>query len=87
MEKLKKWRAASKMGPHVFHQFLNHLHAAINNKQILPTRKRTSRIDHNIDEAIEDQTSIGYLQALQGRISTKWRKAEALAKGQRYESL
>ena len=75
------------MSPHVFHPFINHLHATMNNKQLPPTRTRTSRIGRTIDEAIEDQTAIGLLQALQGRISTKWRKAEALAKVQEYKLL
>ena len=50
-------------------------------------QRRTSIIGRTIDEAIKDQTSIGWLQALQGRISSKWREAEALATGQEYNAL
>ena len=75
------------MSPHVFHPFLQHLHAAMNNKLIPKVRRRASIIGRTIDDAIKDQTSIGWLQALQGRISTKWREAEALATGQEYNTL
>ena len=75
------------MSPHVFHPFVKHLHAAINSKKIPIKRKRTSIIGRTIDEAIEEQNRIGWLQALQGRLSRKWREAEALATGQEYATM
>ena len=75
------------MSPHVFHPFIKHLHAAMNNKQIPHTQRRTLIIGRTIDEAIEEQNSIRWLQALQTRISTKGGEAEALANGQEYAIL
>ena len=75
------------MSPHVFHPFLQHLHAAINSKQSPAPKRRTSRIGTTIDKAIQEQHKIGWLQALQERLSRKWREAEALATGQEYASL
>ena len=75
------------MSPHVFHPFVKHLHAAMNSKQIPIKKKRTSIIGRTIDKAIEEQNRIGWLQALKGRLSRKWRKAEALVTEQEYTSL
>ena len=68
---LKKWRAKRNFSPQVFYPFLQHLHAALNNKTLPYKKIRQTQIGKLIDEAIQEQKFIGWLQALHGRLSLK----------------
>ena len=70
------------MSPHIFNPFIKHLYATLQQKPLTPPPStRTSNIGKLIDEALQEQYKIGWMQALQGRISGKWREAEAATKG------
>ena len=86
MKKLKQWRKTSKMNHHVFNPFIKHLYATLQQKPLTPPpNTRTSNIGKLIDEALQEQYKIGWIQALQGRISGKWREAEAATTGHSYD--
>ena len=85
MEKLKQLRKTSQISPHVFNPFIKHLYAILQQKPLSPPAcTRTSPIGKLIDEALQEQYKIGRMQALQGRISGKWREAEAATKVHSY---
>ena len=70
-ETLKKCRALSKFSPQILYSYLQHLHAAINNKTFIYKKPRQTQIGNLIDEAIKEQNRIGWLPALHGRLSIK----------------